>query len=138
MKSTINKFVLRLKGVKCHKTSLIHTLRIGTNTRVWAFVNISKNSRIGQNCNICDHCFIEDSVEIGDNVTSRQVSLWAGVTIEHNVFSPGVQFCNDKYLEQQHIEQTTVLKWLQYRCGSVVLPGITIHEGAMIGAGSVV
>ena len=137
------KLILRLKGVQCHKAALIHTLNIGQQTRIWAFTNISKKTKIGKNCNICDHCFIEESVTIGDNVTIKTgVSLWAGINVENDVFiGPGVQFCNDKYPKsKKQVEPltTTLKKGCSIGAGSVILPGIIIHEGAMIGAGSVV
>ena len=137
------KLILRLRGVRCHKSALVHTLDIGKKTRVWAFTNISRNTKIGSNCNICDRCFIEETVVIGNDVTIKTgVSLWSGLTIEDNVFiGPGVQFCNDKYpRSKRHIEPkiTILKKGCSIGAGSVILPGLIINEGAMIGAGSVV
>ena len=137
------KFLLWLRGVKCHKSAIVHTLDIGKKTRIWAFTNISRHAKIGRNCNICDRCFMEEKVIIGDNVTIKTgVSLWSGVIIEDNVFiGPGVQFCNDKYPKSKRYikpEMTILKKGCSIGAGSVILPGITIHEDAMVGAGSVV
>ncbi len=143
LKNVIFKIILRLKGVRCHQSSLVSTLYIGKNTRIWAFTNISRRTIIGKNCNICDRCFIEESVTIGNNVTIKTgVSIWSGVKVENDVFiGPGVQFCNDKYpRSKKHvINMATILKQgCSIGAGSVILPGIIIHERAMVGAGSVV
>ena len=143
IKNTLYKLFLRIKGVQCHHTALVKTLDIGKKTRVWAFTNISKNVKIGDNCNICDRCFIEESVIIGDNVTIKTgVSLWKGIKIESNVFiGPGVQFCNDKFPRSKLFVkpvQTVLRQGCSIGAGAVILPGLIIHENAMIGAGSVV
>ncbi|MFY9308887.1 MAG: hypothetical protein WAQ28_07540 [Bacteroidia bacterium] len=47
------------KNVFVHPTAIVDTKNIGSGTRIWAFVHVLKNVTIGENCNICDHCFIE-------------------------------------------------------------------------------
>ena len=42
---------------------------IPDSTRVWQFCVIMPDAKIGENCNICSHCLIENDVVIGDNVT---------------------------------------------------------------------
>ena len=53
------------------------------------------------------HCFIENDVIIGDNVTVKcGVQLWDGVYIEDNVFiRSNVTFTNDKYPDQSSIRR---------------------------------
>ena len=102
-----------------------------------------RDVKIGYNCNICDRCFIEDGVEIGNNVTIKTgVSLWHGVIISDDVFiGPAVQFCNDRYPRSKKYVKamnTYVNQGASIGAGSVILPGIVIGKGAMIGAGSVV
>ena len=54
---------------------------IGDETKIGAFVEIQKNSRIGSNCKVSSHTFICE-----------------GVTIEDNCFiGHGVMFINDKF-----------------------------------------
>ena len=141
--SLIVRIKLRLKGVYVHKTALVGTDQIGERSRVWAFTNICKGSFIGTNCNVCDHCFIEKNVMIGDNVTIKTgVSLWSGLIIEDNVFiGPGVQFCNDKFPKSKQYTdhlRTQLKKNCSIGSGSVILPGVTIGQNAMVGAGSIV
>ena len=139
----ITRIVFMIKGVKIHPLALINSRQVGSGTRIWAFVNIMDNVKIGENCNICDRCFIESGVEIGNNVTIKTgVSIWTGVRIDDNVFiGPGVQFCNDKYPRSgYHIKplKTTIHKNASIGANATLLPGLTIGEGSMVGAGSVV
>src|ERR1035441_7091138 len=48
--------------------------------------HILRGARIGRDCNICDHTFIENDVVIGDRVTVKcGVQLWDGVAIEDEI-----------------------------------------------------
>ena len=53
---------------------------------------------IGEDCNICDHTFIE-RVSVGSRVTVKcGVYLWAGIAIEDDVFiGPNATFTNDPF-----------------------------------------
>lgn len=128
---------------------MIHPLadckaQIPDNTNVWQFCVVLPHAKIGHNCNICSHCFIENDVIIGDNVTIKSgVQLWDGIRVEDDVFiGPNVTFTNDKYPRSKHYPdsflKTRIGKGASIGAGSVVLCGIEIEEKAMIGAGSVV
>lgn len=81
-----------------HKLADVQSNNIGNNTNIWQFCVVPPSAVIGENCNICSHCFIENNVKIGNNVTIKcSVQIWDGITMEDNVFSPNVTFCNDKY-----------------------------------------
>jgi len=128
-----------------HPKALIDEgVSIGRGTRVWAFAHLVGGTVLGEDCNICDHTFIEGGVRIGNRVTVKcGVFLWDGLTIEDDVFiGPGAVFTNDprprskKCLERPF---PTVLKeGCTLGAGSTILPGITIGRWAMVGAGSVV
>ena len=112
-------------------------------TRVWQFVVILKDAVIGENCNICSHCFIENDVQIGNNVTIKcGVSLWDGITIEENVqIGPNVTFTNDKFPRAKQafvLQRTIIKKGASIGAASVILGGVIIGENAMVGAGSLV
>lgn len=128
---------------------MIHKLadcaaRIPESTNVWQFCVVLSKAQIGENCNICSHCFIENDVCIGDSVTIKcGVQVWDGVTIEDNVFiGPNVTFTNDLYpRSKQHPAEyikTILKKGCSIGANSTIVCGITIGEKAMIGAGSVV
>lgn len=127
-----------------HELSDVLSGNIGNNTSIWQYVVILPNARVGNNCNICSHCFLENDVIVGDNVTIKNgVYLWDGITIEDNVFiGPNVTFTNDKYPRSKkypdEFQRTLIKKGASVGAGSTILGGITIGESAMIGAGSVV
>jgi acetyltransferase-like isoleucine patch superfamily enzyme len=117
---------------------------IPESTNVWQFCVILPKAQIGENCNICSHCLIENDVRVGNNVTIKNgVQLWDGITIEDNVFvGANVSFTNDLYPRSKASEwqcvPTVVKHGASIGVGSTILCGITIGENAMIGAGSVV
>ena len=143
MRRIFLRLYLIMHGVHVHSDARVNTRKIGKRSSIWAFVNIMNGVQIGENCNICDRCFLESGVTVGDNVTIKTgVSLWSGLVIEDNVFvGPGVQFCNDKMPRSKQYTKHMVTR-LHEGCsigsGSVILPGIIIGNNAMIGAGSVV
>ena len=127
---------------------MIHPLtdcqaQVPEDTNIWQFCVVLPLARIGHNCNICSHCFIENDVMIGDNVTIKcGVQLWDGITLEDDVFvGANVTFTNDKYPRSKQpfeLLPIVVKKGATIGAGSTILAGVTIGEGAMIGAGSVV
>ena len=107
------------------------------------FRYLKLNAKIGEDCNICSHCMIENNVQIGNNVTIKNgVQLWDGITIEDDAFvGANVTFTNDKYPRSKRAFELlpiTIRKGASIGAGSVILGGITIGEKAMIGVGSVV
>ena len=108
------------------------------------FRSVLAGARIGRNCNICSHGFIENQVVIGDDVTVKNgVYLYDGITLEDQVFiGPNATFTNDKTPRSKvypdAFSTTLVKRGASIGGGAVILPGITIGEYAMIGAGAVV
>jgi acetyltransferase-like isoleucine patch superfamily enzyme/dTDP-4-dehydrorhamnose 3,5-epimerase-like enzyme len=135
---------LKGAGVFVHPHALCESASVGANTRVWAFAHILPGARIGADCNICDHVFIENDVILGDRVTVKcGVQLWDGLRVADDVFiGPNATFSNDKYPRskqyQRELLQTHIGRGASVGGGAVVLPGIRIGSEAMIGAGSVV
>jgi UDP-2-acetamido-3-amino-2,3-dideoxy-glucuronate N-acetyltransferase len=127
-----------------HETAIVKSDAIGAGTRVWAFCNLLPGSVLGADCQICDRVFIENGATLGDRVTVKcGVSIWTGITLEDDVFvGPGVVFTNDpRPRSRQHLPsypETRVRRWASLGAGSILLPGITIGEYALVGAGAVV
>ncbi|WP_233711715.1 acyltransferase [Helicobacter pullorum] len=92
---------------------------VESGTRIWQFCVVLPSAIIGENYNICSHCFIENDVFIGPNVT----------------------FCNDKYPRSKQypkeFSKAIIKKGASIGANATILPGVTIGENAMIGAGAV-
>ncbi|NVP56824.1 acyltransferase [Mycoplana rhizolycopersici] len=107
---------------------------IGEGSRIGTFVEIQKNAFVGSNCKISSHSFICEGVTIED-----------GVFIGH-----GVMFTNDVYpfavnadgsLQTDadwQLVATCVKRRASIGSNATILPGVTIGEGAQVGAGAVV
>ena len=112
----------------------LYGCRIGDHTKIGPFVEVQKNASVGRNCKIQSHSFICE-----------------GVTIEDEVFiGHGVMFINDRYpraateagrLQTESdwaVVQTLVKKGAAIGSNATILCGVTVGEGAIVGAGSVV
>ncbi len=127
-----------------HPLACCESTHIGERTRVWAFAHVLPGARIGADCNICDHVFIENDVIVGDRVTVKcGVQLWDGLRIEDDVFiGPNATFTNDPYpRSKQYPEafaQTTLGRGASIGANATILPGLSIGQHAMVGAGAVV
>ncbi len=127
-----------------HPQAVCEAEAIGERTRIWAFAYILKGARIGADCNICSHVFIEGDVVLGDRVTIKSgVQLWDGAIIEDDVFiGPNVAFANDKFpRSKQYLDghpRTLICRDASIGANATILPGVTIGRAAMVGAGAVV
>jgi acetyltransferase-like isoleucine patch superfamily enzyme len=116
---------------------------IGRGTRVWAFAHLVSGAVVGEDCNICDHTFLEGKVRIGNRVTLKcGVYLWDGLILEDDVFvGPNATFTNDLRPRSKQYKDFPITR-LQVGCsvgaGATILPGLTIGRWTMIGAGAVV
>ena len=136
----------RDNGALIHEQALVESQAVGAGTRVWAFAHILPGAVVGQDCNICDHTFLENDIVIGDRVTIKcGVQVWDGVRIEDDVFvGPNASFTNDRFprskqhLTPQQLLRTTIKKGASIGANATILPGLTIGERAMVGAGAVV
>ena len=45
-----------------HPLALVETDDIGKGTRIWAWAHVMKGARIGSDCNVGEHCFVEQGV----------------------------------------------------------------------------
>ncbi|MGH3578044.1 MAG: acyltransferase [Mycobacterium sp.] len=136
-----------------HPLALVESDAIGEGTRVWAWAHVMPGARIGKNCNIGDHAFIEGGSTLGDGVTVKNgVLIWEGVTIGDGVFvGPGVLFTNDRTPRSTRMElarrpgdprswltPTFVEAGASLGAGAVIVAGVRIGGWALVGAGAVV
>lgn len=122
------------KDVKVYAFVNLYGCEIGDESKVGTFVEIQKGARIGRRVKLSSHSFVCE-----------------GVTIEDEVFvGHGVMFINDKYpratTESGSLQSeadwvcapTLVRKRASIGSNATILCGVTIGEGALVGAGSVV
>jgi acetyltransferase-like isoleucine patch superfamily enzyme len=122
------------KDTKVYDFVNLYGCEIGDRSKVGTFVEIQKGAKIGADCKISSHTFICEGVTIED-----------GVFVGHNV-----SFINDKYPRSVNADgsmqteadwkvvTTLVKKGASIGTSTTVLCGVTIGEGAIVGAGSVV
>jgi UDP-2-acetamido-3-amino-2,3-dideoxy-glucuronate N-acetyltransferase len=127
-----------------HELSDVQSPHIGEGTRIWQYSVILPDAQIGKNCNICAHTLIENQVVLGNEVTIKSgVYLWDGTTIEDGVFiGPNATFSNDKLPRSKaylaHYSAVLIKRGASVGANATILPGITIGQFAMVGAGAVV
>jgi UDP-2-acetamido-3-amino-2,3-dideoxy-glucuronate N-acetyltransferase len=134
------------RTVLVHDHALCESDDIGPRTRVWAFAHVMKGARIGADCNVGDHAFVEGGAVIGDRVTVKNsVLVWDQVTVEDDVFlGPNVVFTNDRVPRAAFKKPpetwlpTRVRRGASIGANATIVCGVTIGVGAFVGAGSVV
>jgi acetyltransferase-like isoleucine patch superfamily enzyme len=127
-----------------HELADVASDTIGDGTKIWQYVVVLRGARIGANCNICAHVFIENDVVVGDRVTIKcGVQLWDGLRVGNDVFiGPNATFANDlfprsKKYPDKYLE-TTIEDGASIGAGAVILPGLTVGADALVAAGAVV
>lgn len=122
------------QNVKIYGFVNLYGCEIGDDSRIGTFVEIQKGARIGKRVKVSSHSFICE-----------------GVTIEDEVFvGHGVMFINDKYpratteggapqTEEDWVcVPTSIKRGASLGSNATILCGVTVGEGAIVGAGSVV
>ena len=132
-KQSINNVTLG-EGVKIYDFVNLYGCSIDDGSKIGTFVEIQRGVRIGKNCKISSHSFICEGVHIEDNVF-----------VGHNV-----TFINDRFPRATNedgsmqtdadwsLEETRIKTGASIGSSVTILCGITIGEGAIVGAGSVV
>ena len=129
-----------------HEKALCESTDVGAGTRVWAFAHVMKGAKVGEDCNLCDHSFIESGAVLGNKVTVKNaVLVWDKVTVEDEVFlGPNMVFTNDMNPRVAFKKDpSTFLPTLVKRGSSIganatIVCGVTLGENCFVGAGSVV
>lgn len=117
---------------------------VGARTRVWAYAHVLAQAVVGDDCNLCDHTYVEGGVVLGDRVTVKcGVYLWDGVTAEDDVFiGPAAVFTNDLVprsgLREKPWAETRLERGASIGANATVLAGNRVGRYAMVGAGAVV
>jgi len=127
-----------------HPSADVQSSNIGENTLVWQYSIILPEAKIGKECNINCHVFIENDVILGNFVTVKTgVQLWDGLRVGDHVFiGPNVTFSNDRIPRSKKrpksFQRTILESYSSIGAGATILGGHTIGCYALVGAGSVV
>lgn len=133
-------------SVFVHDRALCESSSVGPGTRIWAFAHVMDGAKVGADCNICGHAFVERGAIVGNRVTVKNaVLLWDRVRIEDDVFlGPNVVFTNDPNPRARFKKNpsefvpTVVGQGASIGAQATIVCGVTIGAHAFIGAGSVV
>jgi acetyltransferase-like isoleucine patch superfamily enzyme len=125
---------------------------VNSGSRIWHQAQVRERVRIGTNCIVGKGAYIDFDVTIGNNVKIQNgVYVYHGATVEDGVFlGPGVILTNDKLPRainpdgslktdaDWEVSPTLIRRGASIGAGTVILPGVTVGEFAMVGAGSIV
>jgi acetyltransferase-like isoleucine patch superfamily enzyme len=106
---------------------------IGDETKIGTFVEIQKGAKIGKRCKISSHTFICEGVTIED-----EVFVGHNVTFINDLFPRATTGGALQTEADWECRPTLVKKGASIGSSATLLCGITVGEGALIGAGSVV
>ena len=119
--------------------------QIGVGTRIWHWVHVSAQARIGERCSLGQNVYVGNDVMIGDNVKiQNNVSVYDAVTLEDDVFcGPSMVFTNvynprAAMTRKQEYRRTLVKKGATLGANCTIICGVTVGEYAFVGAGAVV
>lgn len=122
------------EGVRIFNFVNAYGCSIDDNSKVGAFVEIQKGASIGKNCKISSHTFICEGVHIEDNCF-----IGHGVMFTNDLFPRATNEDGSQQTDADwKVIETHVKKGASIGSNATILCGITIGEGALIGAGAVV
>lgn len=122
------------KDVKLSTFINLYGCFIDDYTKIGAFVEIQKNSRVGKNCKISSHTFICEGVTIEDDVFVGHNVTFINDTYPRATIAEGVMQTEKDW----KVEKTLVKRGASIGSGVTILSNVTIGEKAIVGAGSVV
>jgi UDP-2-acetamido-3-amino-2,3-dideoxy-glucuronate N-acetyltransferase len=119
--------------------------QIGEGSRVWHFVHVCGEARIGKGVSLGQNVFVGNKVVIGDRCKiQNNVSVYDNVTLEEGVFcGPSMVFTN-VYNPRSLIERkdeyrdTLIKRGATLGANCTIVCGVTVGEFAFVGAGAVV
>jgi acetyltransferase-like isoleucine patch superfamily enzyme len=124
------------KDVVLFQPSLVNLYgcRVGEGTRIGAFVEIQRGVLVGSRCKISSHSFICEGVVIEDEVFVGHGVMFTNDRLPRATNAEGsLQTASDWALETTRVKRAASIG-----TNATIVPGVTIGERAMVGAGAVV
>jgi UDP-2-acetamido-3-amino-2,3-dideoxy-glucuronate N-acetyltransferase len=119
--------------------------QIGAGSRIWHFVHVCAEARIGERCSLGQNVFVGNDVVIGHNVKiQNNVSVYDAVTLEDDVFcGPSMVFTNvynprSAVTRKDEYRRTLVRRGATLGANCTIVCGSIVGEYAFVGAGAVV
>lgn len=128
-----------------HETATVDAgAQIGVFTSIWHYSHVERTARIGENCNLGQNSYVGNNAVIGNACRiGNSVSIFSHVELEDFVFcAPFMAFTHIGFpraaVNRRHVfEKTLIKKGATLGANCTVVPGITVGDGAFVGAGAV-
>jgi len=124
------------KNVRFSKFINMYGCKIGDESRVGAFVEVQKGSSIGNRCKISSHTFICEGVHIDDECFIGHSVVFINDKGPRAVNAQGELEGESDWVDR--FCETHIGKRVSIGSNATIMGGISIGEGSLIGAGSVV
>ncbi len=129
-----------------HPTAIVDdNTSIGDGARIWHFVHVLANTKIGAGSVLGQNVMVGPDVEIGTGCkVQNNVSIYRGVTLEDDVFcGPSCVFTNvltpRAFVERkEEFAPTLIRQGASIGANATIVCGTTVGRYAMVGAGAVV
>lgn len=133
-------------NITVHPTAIVDTgAEIGAGTRIWHWVHICGQAKIGSDCSLGQNVFVGNDVCIGNNVKiQNNVSVYDAVTLEDDVFcGPSMVFTNvynprSAVSRKDEYRRTFVKRGATLGANCTIVCGVTVGTYAFVAAGAVV
>ncbi len=126
--------VIMGKDVKLSGFCNLYGCEIGDSCMIGPFVEIQKGARLGSMVKVQSHAFICTGVQIGDEVLIGHGAVFINDRFPRATTEDGRLQAEDDW----ECVQTIVERRASIGSNATILCGVTIGEGAIVGAGSVV
>jgi len=129
-----------------HPTAVVDEgATLGEDTKVWHFVHVSQDARIGARCVLGQNVYVGDGVMVGDGVRiQNNVSVYAGVEVREEAFlGPSCVFTNVSnprsfVSRKDAYERTVVGRGATVGANATIVCGHELGDFSFVGAGAVV
>jgi UDP-2-acetamido-3-amino-2,3-dideoxy-glucuronate N-acetyltransferase len=135
-----------MAAVFVHPSAVVDSgAELADGVRIWHFCHVMGGARLGASSQLGQGCFVGHGVRIGSRTRiQNNVSIYEGVEIEDDVFvGPSVVFTNvmnprAHVSRRAEFRRTLVRRGASIGANATILPGVTLGEYCLVGAGAVV
>lgn len=124
------------KDVKISQFVNLYGCTIGDNSKIGAFTEIQKDVVVGANCKICTNTVLCTGVKIGNNCFIGNGTVFINDNHPRAVNEDGELETFSDWKDRY--QEVVIMDDVSIGSNCTILGGVTIHKGAVVGAGSVV